>query len=330
MKHLLSLLLSFLSALAACAQAEAPCGAYEAAGRPQGLPTQVYLEINLNRPSVPDFSQTFDPAAAYPFRRLPRRFMRKASVAFAGQRAHGFARLRNAALTGNEEDCLLSQPRRTAEGWQLHWQNHAGQSGTCLLRLMPDSTLHIEGLGSLTGVVDISALRYEPSDSLTLMLPHLLPDSADEAQARAWQQVARQAQQVAQTALLNKPHFAGLFRTDREMKPFVLDFTRRFRLHRPDVGTEECHGCIYAYPLGGRRIDEDVVLEAEPQPDNSVRIKYRCERSGNVYTARLVYDPPSRTFTAEEVEMVAAESEMPQFSDCYLSGIRLEWIKPLE
>ena len=72
----------------------------------------------------------------------------------------------------------------------------------------------------------------------------------------------------------------------------------------------------------GSRSDEDIILEAYPDmhgvDKKNVKIKYRCGRTENVYTAVLVYNPQKTEYKVTQVKMVKSESEYPDINDCYL------------
>jgi len=160
-------LLSILFAVATKADVPPPCGVYEAVDKADGLVRQGYLEINMVRPDVPDFSRTFTKGEKYKFRWLPDDFMKKPSQYFKQRTAHGFVKFRCKMLFVNTEVCMLSDPRPTADGWTMMWQSDMGKAGTCTLRIDADGTVVFTGLGTFAKEINPDGLKFVRVDEST-------------------------------------------------------------------------------------------------------------------------------------------------------------------
>lgn len=153
-------LLPLLSFSSAHADVPPPCGVYEAADKADGLLRQAYMEINLTRSGVPDFSFTFKKGEKYQFRLLPDDFMKKPPQYFKGKTAHGFVKYRSKMLFTNTEVCRLSDPKPTAGGWTLTWASDMGKTGTCTLLVENDSVISFKGLGTFAKEINPDGLRF--------------------------------------------------------------------------------------------------------------------------------------------------------------------------
>lgn len=145
---MINVMLQVACVLAAGAQAQEPCGVYEAADKVDGLTRQGYMEINIKEPAVPDFSQTFVKGATHSFSLLPSDFMKKPSRYFAGKKATGFIKYRSKILISNTETLMLTDPEPVNGGYKLNWTSDMGKTGTCTMTIAADGTLWFTGLGT--------------------------------------------------------------------------------------------------------------------------------------------------------------------------------------
>lgn len=183
MSRSFAVILTALVALSVSAQSHVPCGAYEGADKNEGVVRQIYLEINLEEPVVPDFSQTFTKGKDYAFQLLPADFMKKPSGTFKGQKAHGFVKYRSKYALANTEVCRLSDPERTADGWKLAWKSDYGKSGTCELHIVNDTTLRFTGLGYLSKSLSCDGLLLTKVQRPAAQKDYLTPRSVPQPKA---------------------------------------------------------------------------------------------------------------------------------------------------
>ena len=122
----------------------------------------------------------------------------------------------------------------------------------------------------------------------------------------------------------------GMFTTGKEVSNFPLNLYQKGYYKNSMGDNEECYGFIFTSFNVGRYIDDDKVISTEPIDGKSVRIKYQCGRTGNIYTAVLVYDINTRALKPTQIKMVKAESDSPDSDDCYLSRCVIKYVGPLK
>lgn len=160
MKTISFLFLMLLAILKVQAQGISPIGVYEGKDKVSGMTRLGYLEINLDEPLVPDFSQQFVKGQNHKFMLLPDNFQKKPSTHFKGQKATGFIKFQNRMLIVNSEVCKLSNPSEGDNCWRLDWENEMGQKGKCTLYVPTDSTLLFIGLGSFSKSIGPDSLLF--------------------------------------------------------------------------------------------------------------------------------------------------------------------------
>lgn len=120
------------------------------------------------------------------------------------------------------------------------------------------------------------------------------------------------------------PHFIPMCSTGKEVKNFPLDFYQKGHYNNREGEGVLCYGMVFTSFNMGRRTDEDIILEAHPDiygvDKKNIRIKYKCGRTGNVYTAVLVYNPQKTEYKVTQAKMIKSESECPDINDCYLQN----------
>lgn len=449
MRKIFFSLLVLAALLKVQAQGIAPIGVYEGKDKILGMTRLGYLEINMDEPLVPDFSQQFVKGQNHKFMFLPDNYQKKPSTHFRGQKATGFIKFQNKMLLVNSEVCKLSNPSEGDNCWTLDWENEMGQKGKCTLYAPTDSTLLFIGLGSFDKSIGPDSLMfalnkemtssagkqpyftrkprpqgdegpdyipailrtYKPSVPPTLTVPtsnsgyikgewigkldngsvmsiklnstaksisyyghkyyglikmngptfieegviavkkigdamyglYTRPLSTD-VQAIHYSVVACYMKNIlffptsatpAKTVMGRPapkpvsmycmpplPHFMPMCSTGKEVKDFPLNFYQKGYCKNREGEAVLCHGIIFTSFNMGSRTDEDIILEAYPDmhgvDKKNVKIKYRCGRTENVYTAVLVYNPQKTEYKVTQVKMVKSESEYPDINDCYL------------
>ena len=160
MKKIFFLFLMIATLLKVQAQGSSPVGVYEGKDKVLGMTRLGYLEINLDEPLVPDFSQQFVKGQNHKFMLLPDNYQKKPSTHFKGQKATGFIKFQNRMLLVNSEVCKLSNPSEGDNCWTLDWENEMGQKGKCTLYAPTDSTLLFIGLGSFDKSIGPDSLLF--------------------------------------------------------------------------------------------------------------------------------------------------------------------------
>lgn len=161
MKRLLFLPLVLFAVLKVQAQGISPVGVYEGKDKDLGMTRLGYLEINLDEPVVPDFSQQFVKGQTYKFMLLPENFQKKPSTHFKGQKATGFVKFQSKMLMiTNSEVCKLSNPTKTDNYWTLDWEDALGRKGKCSLHVPTDSTLLFIGLTAFDKAIGPDSLLF--------------------------------------------------------------------------------------------------------------------------------------------------------------------------
>lgn len=470
MKKIFFLFLMLAVLLKVQAQGYSPIGVYEGKDKVLGMTRLGYLEINIDEPSVPDFSQQFVKGQNHKFMLLPDNYQKKPSIHFKGQKATGFVKFQNRMLLVNSEVCKLSNPSEGDNCWTLDWENEMGQKGKCTLYVPTDSTLLFIGLGSFDKSIGPDSLLFalnkeetsavgkksyftrkprpqkeeepnepstsdsskssKPSSQIPDYIPELLrtykpsvpptikvpatnsgyikgiwvgkldngsvisielnsasksisyygnkyyglikmngptfieegviavqkigdamyglytrplntgvseihysivagylkdilffPTSATPAKNAMGRPAPTPMSMYCMPPL---PHFIPMCSTGKEVKNFPIDFyQKRYYKNREGKGIL-CYGIIFTSFNLGSRTDEDIILEAYPDirgvDKKNVRIKYKCGRTDNVYTAVLVYNPQKTEYKVTQVKMVKSESEYPDTNDCYLQN----------
>lgn len=122
----------------------------------------------------------------------------------------------------------------------------------------------------------------------------------------------------------------GMFTTGKEVSNFPLNLYQKGYFKNSMGDSEQCHGFIFTSFNVGRYTDDDKVVSTEPIDAKSVKIKYQCGRTGNIYTAVLVYDVNTKSLKPTQIKMLKAESDNPDSDDCYLSRCVLKYVGPLK
>lgn len=104
------------------------------------------MEININEPAVPDFSQTFVKGATHSFSLLPSYFMKKPPRYFAGKKATDFIKYSSKILIVNTESLMHTGPGPVQGGYRLKWASDMGKTCTCTMAVAADGTLWFAGL----------------------------------------------------------------------------------------------------------------------------------------------------------------------------------------
>lgn len=115
-----------------------------------------------------------------------------------------------------------------------------------------------------------------------------------------------------------KTQYKGKFTTGKEVSPFYLNFYYKDYYDSGYGDKELGYGCITTSFNMGRYTDSDFITEAEIMPNGHVKIKYTCGRTGNVYTAELVYSAGTKSYKPTQIKMKQDESDSPDSDDCYL------------
>lgn len=121
-----------------------------------------------------------------------------------------------------------------------------------------------------------------------------------------------------------KTQYMGHFTTGKEVNPFRLNFYYKDDYDNGYGDKEEGYGCIATSFNTGRHTDNDFITAAEILPDGRVRIKYNCGRTGNVYTAVLVYNAGTKAYKVTQLTMKKDESDCPQSDDCYMRNATIK------
>lgn len=167
MRKIFFSLLVLAALLKVQAQGIAPIGVYEGKDKILGMTRLGYLEINMDEPLVPDFSQQFVKGQNHKFMFLPDNYQKKPSTHFRGQKATGFVKFQNRMLLVNSEVCKLSNPSEGDNCWTLDWENEMGQKGKCTLYAPTDSTLLFIGLGSFDKSIGPDSLMFALNKEMT-------------------------------------------------------------------------------------------------------------------------------------------------------------------
>lgn len=467
MKNKLLLMLGgLLVAMGMQAQLNTPVGVYEAKDKNLGMTRLAYLEINVEEPKVPDFSQLFKKDENYKFMLLPENFQKKPSNYFKGQNAVGFVKYQSRMLLVNSEICKLSNPREGKDCWSLDWEDDLGKKGTCTLYVPTDSTLYFIGLGSFAQSIGPDSLHFVLSKQAMASKSYLVkkprPQKVEQpsgavpvagkvsvpnipANLRDWKPEVPKSLKMPPAnsgiikglwsgkntdgstitvklnstvaainyygtkyfglinmngpsfikegvvrivkleenrfALYSRPldtgvqdiHysvvtlynkdllfyptaatpalsvmgrpvpvsqmiyckmtgecFTGMFTTGKEVSNFPLNLLQK-TYFKDNTGEQvECHGFVFTSFNMGNRTDADEIISTEPIDDKKIKIKYQCGRTGNVYTAILVYNPATKIFKATQVMMVKGESEAPDSDDCYLPNAQIKYVGTLK
>lgn len=460
MKKGLFIFLISLVAFQLHAQVNTPIGVYEAKDKELGMTRLGYLEINIDEPVIPDFSQQFVKGQTHQFMLLPENFQKKPSTHFKGQKASGFVRFQSKMLMiVNTEVCKLSNPTISNDGWTLDWENEMGKKGKCTLHVPTDSTLLFIGLGSFDPAIGPDSLLFMLNKKMTADKSYLVrkvqPKKVEPAKESAssdlpadlpeWNPVVPQTIKIpaansgvikgmwmgrntdgsniqirlnstAKTvdyygqkyfgtikmegptfimegvvritkleenryALYTRPldtdaskvHysvvslyyknllfyptsatpalnaagkktavaemiyckagnecFTGMFTTGKEVNNFPLNLYQKDYFKNNEGSGIFCHGFIFTSFNMGSRTDYDMIISTEPIDEKSIKIKYKCGRTDNVYTAILVYDAKTKILKPTQVTMVKSESEYPDMDDCYLSGSMMKYVGPIK